>query len=122
MVPRAYVLVHAEARAHHALAHFEGRGDLRADTPLALELALGVGDVDLEPLVGRAHRFAERLRHLADAVGVHRPDPLDADSLLRTLDAHVDRVPLGLMPGAWDDLRLGRGGVAVHHDDEHAVA
>jgi len=66
-----------EARAHHALACFEGRGDLRTDTPLALELALGVGDDDLQPLVGRAHCFAQRLRHLADAVGVHRLDPLD---------------------------------------------
>src|SRR5207245_11462376 len=42
MVPRAHVLVHAEARAHHALARFEGRADLRAATPLALDVALRV--------------------------------------------------------------------------------
>src|SRR5258706_4366836 len=108
MVARAYVLVRAEARAYHAFARFECRGNLRTDAPLALELALGVGDDDFQPLVRGVHGLAQRLRHLADAVGVDRLDPLDADTLQRTLHAHVAGIPLRLVERRGDGLRTRR--------------
>src|SRR5216684_6322846 len=80
LVARAHVRVDAEARRHHPPPRLETGRDLRLDPALALELALGAGDDDLEPARRRGHGFLHRLERLAHPVGIDDAHPRDAEA------------------------------------------
>src|SRR5688572_26973905 len=61
LVAGADVRVHAEARSLDARPRLELGGDLWLHATLALELALGAGDDDLEPAGRRGHGLSDRL-------------------------------------------------------------
>src|ERR1019366_10547662 len=48
MIPGAGIVIDAEASAHHARTQPEQAREYRADAPLALELALALGDDDFQ--------------------------------------------------------------------------
>src|SRR5207249_4657042 len=120
VIARAGVLVHAVLDAHVARALLQLFRHLWAELALPLQLALALGDDDLQPLVVRGHRFFQRLGHFTDPVVVHRLDPADADALERALHADVF-LHLAMLRRGGQLLRAGRGAVAVLHDDEDAV-
>src|SRR6185437_17167283 len=60
MIARADLVIDAIARLDHALAALELRRLLAAQPALARELAFAIGDDDLEPALGRAHRLLQR--------------------------------------------------------------
>src|SRR5690606_25587611 len=102
---------------------------LRAAATLALELAFALGDDDLEPRFVTRQRLGEHLLHLADPVAVDGSQPLDAEPAQGAFDGALDarraaraRLAARLLGRRRDHLlRAGGRGVAVLHDDQHAV-
>src|SRR5262249_10916784 len=122
VIAGADLIVHAIARARHPLAALELFGVLGADTTLAGELAFAIGDDHFQPALGRLHRLLERIHHHADALGAHRAQPLYAPRTKGLFDTHPRRRAAAAHRARWNVLLAGRGGVAVLHDDQHAVA
>ena len=67
VVAIADVLVDAVLHAHHALALLQQAGDPGLDAALPLELALALGDDDLQAVEVAGEGFLQRLAHLLDA-------------------------------------------------------
>ncbi len=75
----------------------------------------------LRPLcpVRRASRRV--LHHACHAIGAHAPDPRHAQALQRRLDVEALAAAVLLLLGGEDVLLAGGAGIAVVHDDQHAV-
>ena len=116
--------------AHIALPALQLFGDLGLQAPLARELALAFGDDHLQPRIIRPHRFLVDLGDFADLVVVHRAQPLHAESGQCALNGPVrarralsDRHHAGVLGRRGNQLlRAGRGGIAILHDHQHAIA
>src|SRR5262249_54781610 len=121
VIARAGVLVDPVFDADISFALGEFFGNDGPQLPLPFELALALGDDNLQALVVGRHRLLERLRHFAHAVVVDRPHPADADSGERALDRHVAGLERAVLRARGQLLRAGRRAVAVLHDDEDAV-
>ena len=94
----------------------------RLHPPLAVELAFGLGDDDLRPLLPAGQRLAQGLPHFANIIGPgERPHPGRADAA----DRGLDRVPgppdrVGAARGQ-EVLAAGRRRIAIVDDQRHAV-
>jgi hypothetical protein len=122
MVSGANLVVDPEAGFHHAGAALEFFRLLDAEAALARQHAFAVGDDDLKPLLGGAHRFLQRRYHLADAMGADRSQPMHAERTECPLDTDPSRGAGAAGVARRQILLAGRGRVAVLHDDENAVA
>src|SRR6185503_15967694 len=110
-----------EARVHDALASRNPARKFRPDTALPRQLALAVRNDDLEALLVRAQRLAERLDDAGNAIGTHAPDPWHADAPQRGLDVEALAAAVPLLLGGENILLTGGTGVAVVHDDQHLI-
>ena len=122
MVAGADFIVDAKARLHHALAALELVGIRGADAALPRQHAFAIGDDDLEPMLGRAHGFLQRLHHFGHAVGVHGAQPSDAERAQSLFNGDAGRRAAAVRRARRQILLTGGRGVAVLHHDQHAVA